>query len=81
MRPANRPGLPLIRSRLAKNWLVEKIEHTQLHFSWKISAESLKGQPRPPGVLIGALKVLGLNGTAQSFMPRLARLSETASDT
>ncbi len=58
-----------------EKWLVEKIEY------FFEALESTGGQPENNKldelyVLIGALKVLGLEGAAQSFIPRLTRLKE-----
>lgn len=54
-----------------EKWLVEKVEHR--------FAEAENSEPDPAAmdslyVLVGALKVLGLDGAAQSFIPRLAAL-------
>lgn len=56
-----------------EKWLVEKVEHafTQV--------ENMGGELKDTSidhlyVLIGALKVLGLDGAAQSFIPRLTAL-------
>jgi repressor LexA len=56
-----------------EKWLVEKVEHAFQQI------ESLGGELAETSidhlyVLIGALKVLGLEGAAQSFMPRLTAL-------
>jgi len=58
-----------------EKWLVEKVEHafTQI--------ESLGSDVKDSSldhlyVLIGALKVLGLDGAAQSFIPRLTALKQ-----
>jgi hypothetical protein len=56
-----------------EKWLVEKVEHA---FN---QAESTGAELAESGldhlyVLIGALKVLGLDGAAQSFIPRLTEL-------
>jgi SOS-response transcriptional repressor LexA len=56
-----------------EKWLVEKVEHAFLQ------VENLGGQLKDTSldhlyVLLGALKVLGLDGAAQSFMPRLTAL-------
>jgi DNA polymerase II large subunit len=56
-----------------EKWLVEKVEHAF------VQAESTGTQLAESGldhlyVLIGALKVLGLDGAAQSFIPRLTEL-------
>lgn len=61
-----------------EKWLVEKIEH------FFIQAE----QARPVAqaqldrlyVLVGSLKVLGLDGAAQSFLPRLTALKQRLPD-
>lgn len=58
-----------------EKWLVEKIEHafTQIeNFGGELAEASLDHLY----VLIGALKVLGLEGAAQSFMPRLTALKQ-----
>ncbi len=54
-----------------EKWLVDKVEHR--------FAEAENSKPDPAAmdslyVLVGALKVLGLDGAAQSFIPRLAAL-------
>jgi hypothetical protein len=56
-----------------EKWLVEKVEHAFTQ------TESLGGEAVETGldnlyVLVGALKVLGLEGAAQSFAPRLNNL-------
>lgn len=56
-----------------EKWLVEKVEHAFLQI------ESLGDELKDTSldhlyVLLGALKVLGLEGAAQSFMPRLTAL-------
>lgn len=58
-----------------EKWLVEKVEHAFLQI------ENLGGELKEASldhlyVLIGALKVLGLDGAAQSFMPRLSALKQ-----
>lgn len=58
-----------------EKWLVEKVEHAFQQI------EQAGGELADTGldhlyVLIGALKVLGLEGAAQSFMPRLAELKQ-----
>lgn len=58
-----------------EKWLVEKVEHAFAQL------ESLGGEIKETSidhlyVLLGALKVLGLNGAAQSFMPRLTELKQ-----
>jgi repressor LexA len=56
-----------------EKWLVEKVEHAFAQI------ESLGDELKDTSldhlyVLLGALKVLGLEGAAQSFMPRLTAL-------
>ena len=58
-----------------EKWLVEKVEHAFQQI------ENLGSELGANGldhlyVLIGALKVLGLEGAAQSFMPRLKALKD-----
>jgi repressor LexA len=58
-----------------EKWLVEKVEHAFAQL------ENLGGELRDTSldhlyVLIGALKVLGLDGAAQSFIPRLTALKQ-----
>lgn len=59
-----------------EKWLVEKIEY----FFEQQEASSVLEQAKIDElyVLIGALKVLGLDGAAQSFMPRLSALKQKA---
>ena len=69
-------GTDKIKSNLIsaaeEKWLVEKVEH---FFSQAEQASVLEqGQLDQLYVLIGALKVLGLDGAAQSFIPRLTEL-------
>ena len=57
-----------------EKWLVEKIEH---HFAERErSRELAEGHLDHLYVLVGALKVLGLEGAAQSFLPRLTALKQ-----
>ena len=58
-----------------EKWLVEKIEHAfyQIESTGEELAEAGLDHLY---VLIGALKVLGLEGAAQSFMPRLTALKQ-----
>jgi SOS-response transcriptional repressor LexA len=58
-----------------EKWLVDKIEHAFAQ------VENLGDQVKESSldhlyVLLGALKVLGLEGAAQSFMPRLSSLKQ-----
>lgn len=57
-----------------EKWLVDKIDHyfTQAEQGSKLEAADLDSLY----VLVGALKVLGLEGAAQSFMPRLSDLKK-----
>ncbi|GAC1387389.1 MAG: hypothetical protein NVS1B7_1380 [Candidatus Saccharimonadales bacterium] len=61
-----------------EKWLVDKVEHyfTQLEQSAMVEASQLDQLY----VLIGALKVLGLVGAAQSFIPRLTNLKQHLAD-
>jgi repressor LexA len=57
-----------------EKWLVEKVEK---HFDEQEKARAVDAaQLDSLYVLVGALKVLGLEGAAQSFVPRLAALKE-----
>jgi repressor LexA len=57
-----------------EKWLVEKVER---HFLDKEQAGNLEeGHLDHLYVLVGALKVLGLDGAAQSFIPRLTALKQ-----
>ena len=58
-----------------EKWLVEKVEHafTQIE---NLGGELAEASLDHLYVLIGALKVLGLEGAAQSFMPRLTELKQ-----
>jgi len=60
-----------------EKWLVEKIEHlfSQVEQMAEGSTQSAIDELY---VLVGALKVLGLEGAAQSFIPRLSALRKTA---
>ncbi len=55
-----------------EKWLVQKVEH---FFSAAESSKTVEpGKLDELYVLIGGLKVLGLDGAAQSFIPRLTAL-------
>ena len=57
-----------------EKWLVEKVEH---YFSESERAgHQAESNLDHLYVLVGALKVLGLDGAAQSFVPRLAALKQ-----
>lgn len=58
-----------------EKWLVEKVEHAfqQMERSGSDIAEASLDHLY---VLVGALKVLGLEGAAQSFTPRLTQLKQ-----
>ena len=60
-----------------EKWLVEKVEHLfgELEQAQGVAAEQLDHLY----VLVGALKVLGLDGAAQSFIPRLSVLKDRSS--
>lgn len=58
-----------------EKWLVEKVEHAFAQIE-SGSAELVESSLDHLYVLIGALKVLGLDGAAQSFMPRLTALKQ-----
>jgi hypothetical protein len=59
-----------------EKWLVEKVEHffIQAESASKLEAEKIDQLY----VLIGSLKVLGLEGAAHSFIPRLSKIKEKA---
>ena len=63
-------------SAAEEKWLVEKVEH----FFAKAEQVSRLEQTQLDQlyVLIGALKVLGIDGAAQSFIPRLTVLKDKA---
>lgn len=61
-----------------EKWLVEKVER---HFSEKEqSGDLIASHLDHLYVLVGALKVLGLEGAAQSFIPRLTALKQRLSE-
>lgn len=60
-----------------EKWLVEKVEH---FFKQAEAEQSVKQFMLDElYVMLGALKVLGLDGAAQSFMPRLSELKRRIS--
>ncbi len=60
-----------------EKWLVEKVEHAFQQVE-NLGGELVESSFDHLYVLIGALKVLGLEGAAQSFMPRLTELKRNA---
>ena len=69
---------PKLRNNAIKpgeeKWLVEKVEYffRELETAGEVAQQSLDQLY----VLVGALKVLGLEGAAQSFVPRLSSLKK-----
>ena len=61
-----------------EKWLVQKVDH---FFAQAEQAANLE-EPQLDQlyVLIGALKVLGLDGAAQSFIPRLSNLKKSGNE-
>jgi len=57
-----------------ERWLVEKVEH--LFSELEQAGEVVEAQLDHLYVMVGALKVLGLDGAAQSFIPRLSALKQ-----
>jgi hypothetical protein len=71
---------PKLKSNMVKpaeeKWLVEKVEY----FFERLEQQGGKLEQQAIDelyVLIGSLKVLGLDGAAQSFIPRLSKLKKT----
>jgi SOS-response transcriptional repressor LexA len=60
-----------------EKWLVEKVEHAFQQLELSTEADIAEGLDQLQ-VLVGALKVLGLEGAAQSFTPRLSELNKRA---
>jgi repressor LexA len=58
-----------------EKWLVEKVEHAFTQAE-SLGAEQAENSLDNLNVLVGALNVLGLEGAAQSFMPRLTALKQ-----
>jgi hypothetical protein len=56
-----------------EKWLIEKVEHVFAQAE-SLGSGSIEASLEHLSVLIAALKVLGLEGAAQSFMPRLNNL-------
>lgn len=61
-----------------EKWLIEKVEHAFQQVE-NIGAELTAVSLDQLYVLVGALKVLGLDGAAQSFGPRLTALKQRQS--
>jgi hypothetical protein len=61
-----------------EKWLVEKVEHAFQQIE-NLGQELKESSLDHLYVLIGALKVLGLEGAAESFRPRLSALKQRAS--
>lgn len=61
-----------------EKWLIDKVEH----FFSQLEQQAVKEQAKIDElyVLIGALKILGLEGAAQSFMPRLAAVRQAGGE-
>ncbi len=62
-----------------EKWLVEKIEHAFGQIE-NLGDKLVESSLDHLYVLIGALKILGLEGAAQSFMPRLTALKQRQTD-
>ena len=61
-----------------EKWLIRKVE---IFFKETEAAPAVSGADLDKlQVLVGALKVLGLDGAAQSFMPRLGELKKKLTD-
>lgn len=58
-----------------EKWLVEKVEHAFQQIE-NLGGDLAEASLDHLYVLLGALKVLGLDGAAQSFMPRLSALKQ-----
>lgn len=56
-----------------EKWLVEKVEHAFHELEQSADADINAGLDKLQ-ILVGALNVLGLEGAAQSFLPRLTEL-------
>jgi len=61
-----------------EKWLVEKVEHAFTQAE-SLGSEALETSLDNLHILVGALKVLGLEGAAQSFTPRLNALKNQRS--
>lgn len=58
-----------------EKWLVEKVEHA-FQQAEQTGAAATPDLLENLAVLVGALKILGLEGAAQSFVPRLSELRQ-----
>ena len=58
-----------------EKWLVEKVEHAFQQLEQSMGSE-VEASIDHLYVLVGALKVLGMEGAAQSFIPRLTELKK-----
>jgi SOS-response transcriptional repressor LexA len=77
---SDQPLKPITSNQVAPNqekWLVEKVEHAFLQIE-NLGGELTETSYDHLYVLVGALKVLGLEGAAQSFMPRLSAIKQGA---
>jgi SOS-response transcriptional repressor LexA len=75
VKQVEKPSLQISNvSEKEEKWLVKKIDYffSKTEQNGTIEVHELDGLY----VLIGALKVLGLDGAAQSFMPRLSELKK-----
>ena len=61
-----------------EKWLIEKVEY----FFSQIEQQALKEKSKIDElyVLIGTLRILGLEGAVQSFIPRLSAIKQTVTD-
>lgn len=78
----NSPGGAELKTNRVKpseeKWLVNKVE--QIVYSLESSGTIENAQLDQVFVLVGALKVLGLDAAAQSFVPRLSQLKRRLTD-
>lgn len=76
--PVAPAGIPTNQIQASEEkWLVEKVEH--MFKQLEQASGSVEGQNLDSlYVLLGALKVLGLEAAAQSFQPRLSTLKKRA---
>lgn len=73
----DKPVKPTLTTNQVKpgeeKWLVDKVEH---YFHKAEQSNAQEAEIDGLYVLVGALKVLGLEGAAQSFVPRLSTLKK-----